>query len=129
MNVVSDKGEVMELKFDQFYDVEKKISTAKFAEDKPLLKDVQVVQFQRNSTKMFWKQSYDDVEFKSALFLKKKAEKAVGLPFPPVANARGINTVKKQNILDTLKIHLDENRRAFWENMPTNDTSSRGGSS
>ena len=80
MNVVSDKGEVMELKFDQFYDVEKKISTAKFAEDKPLLKDVQVVQFQRNSTKMFWKQSYDDVEFKSALFLQKKGRESGRTP-------------------------------------------------
>ena len=43
--------------------------------------------------------------------------------FPPVAKPRGVNTAKKQNIAEKLYVHLEQNRRKYWEDMLLNDLS------
>ena len=44
---------------------------SKFTEGKPLLDDISVAMFNRGSTKLFWKENFED-GFKSAEFLQKK---------------------------------------------------------
>ena len=117
VDVVNEKGEALVLKFDDFYQVKKQLSTAKFTADEPYLDDVQVARFQRGSVKLFWKQPYDAKDFKSASFLQKKAEKSVKTLFPPVEKPRGINTAKKQNIAEKLYVHLDQNRRMIYQRI------------
>ena len=123
MDVVNSKGEALVLNYNDFYHVKKQLTTAMYAADKPYLDDVQVAQFEQGSVKLFWKKTYNDEECKSAYFLQKKAEKDVKNLFPPVEKPRGIITAKKENIKDKLYVHLDQNRRKFWDDMPTNDQS------
>ena len=119
VDIVNEKGEAMELKFNNFFDIKKEVSQGKYASNKPKLENVQVVLFIRGLTELHWKQSYDD----SAVFLQKKAIKKIHVFFETVEKPRGVNTAKKDNLIKTLIGHLDENRRRFWLNLPTNDES------
>ena len=121
--VVNEKGEAMLMKYDDFFKVKKNVSSAKCAAEKPKLENVQVVRFVKGSLKLQWKKSYNEENFHSAIFLQKKAVKVIHSSFPVVESPRGINREKKEKIVSSLLIHLDENRRRFWLDMPTNDNS------
>ena len=62
-------------------------------------------------------------EFQSAEFLKWKYIKSLGKDFCRVEKPRGVATEKKNNILSTLLLLLKMSRRAFWEDLPSNDGS------
>ena len=82
VNVVNEKGEAMLMKYNDFFKVEKNVSTAKCAAEKPKLENVQVVRFVKGSLKLQWKKSYDEENFHSAIFLQKKAVKVIHSSFP-----------------------------------------------
>ena len=83
VDIVNDR-EAMVLKSNDFFKMEKNLSSAQYAIDKPYLEDVQVVRFLRGSEKLHWKRSYDDDEFESAIFLQKMAVKIMHTSFPSV---------------------------------------------
>ena len=62
-------------------------------------------------------------EFQSAEFLKWKYVKSLGKDLCRVEEPRGDATEKKNNILSTLLLLLKMSRRAFWEDLPSNDGS------
>ena len=68
---VNKDGTAVEMKPSDFYDYHKYLSTAKDTEY-PHLRDIAEVQFRRGSTKMFWKISFNDADYKSGEFLQKK---------------------------------------------------------
>ena len=76
-DVVNSKGEALVSNYNDFYHVQKQLTTAMYAAGKAYLDDVQVAQFERGSVKLIWKKTCNYEEFKSAYFLQKKAEKDV----------------------------------------------------
>ena len=60
-----------------------------------------------------------------AEFLQRKVEKAMraGNGFPSHKSARGVNTVKVENIVKVLCPHMEPVKRQFWFYMPQNDNS------
>ena len=123
VDIVNERGDAVEMSSDDFLSVKKNVSEGNFASNKPKLENVQVVRFNRDSTKLYWKVSFSEKEFHSTDWLQKKAEKQILCPFPCIGGPRGIKTLKKDNIVKTLLSHLEENRRKFWLEMQTNDIS------
>ena len=70
VSVIEKKGNEICIEVKDFTDYLSKKSDGKFT-NHPLLDDVKVVQFRKNSTKMFWKSDIGE-EFKSGEFLQKK---------------------------------------------------------
>ena len=70
--------------------------------ERPLLKDVKVVSFQRGSVEMEWNTNHDEVYFHFTPFLRQKDERLISLDCK-IAFAqeepRGIATPKKQDII------------------------------
>ena len=100
VDIVNDRGEAMVLKSNDFFKVEKNLSSAQYASDKPYLEDVQVVRFLCGSEKLHWKRSNGDDEFESALFLKKKGCKTFTPLFPLSTNEEKLIQLKKKRLLN-----------------------------
>lgn len=88
----------------------------------PLLDTIKVVQFRKGSTSLFYKKHiFDDIFIESA-FLKNKFE--VKLPAAPYLEPLGLNTKKKEKILNILcTLFDDERKKLFWIYLPSNDMS------
>ena len=60
---------------------------SKFAENMPKMDSIRVAKFCRGSTKLFWKENFEEEEFKSAEFLQKQLINSVnsvsGITTPP----------------------------------------------
>ena len=100
------------------------MSSAKFIR-KPMLSDVQEVQFRKGSTKLFWKVNMDDSEFLNGVFLQKKPAAKIlhGIQlYPSIQMPRGIGN-KKMDIVRNLCLLMPENKRCFWNSLPRNDNS------
>ena len=117
VDIVNERGDAVEMSSNDFLSVNKNASEGNFASNKPKVENVQVVCFNRGSTKLYWKESFSEKEFHSTDWLQKKAEKQNSMPFPCVVGQRGINTLKKDNIVKTLLPHLEENIRKYWLEM------------
>ena len=68
---VSRRGTAVEMKPCDFIDYKKEKGTTNDMV-LPLLANVTVLQFRKNSTKFYWKESFNDIEFKESEFLKRK---------------------------------------------------------
>ena len=108
-----------------FHDWENELSQRKFALSKPSLCNVQVVMFKKSETKMFWKQSYLQEEFRSCIFFLKKIETKIKLgKFPPSRRElRGITTSKTNDIVEKLLPLMPGNRHEFWRSLFVNSDS------
>ena len=64
----------------------------------PLLANVTVLQFRKNSTKFYWKESFNDIEFKESEFLKRKTrtEFLAWKKYHGKGKARGTTQEKKK---------------------------------
>ena len=71
IQVVNLCGNAIEMSHEDFYDFRNYKSNG---EDKnyPLIGDIPVVQFRKSSTRIYWKTSFEESEFKSGQFLQKK---------------------------------------------------------
>ena len=108
-----------------FFEWENSVSQGSFASGKPLLCNVQVVQFRKNETKMFWKENHEEASFKSAEFLKKKiASKIEKSIFPRIhSEPRGITSAKKDGIVSKPVPIMPQNRHRFWSFLFVNENS------
>lgn len=124
-HIIASKGYMLLMSEGDFLDWENGVSQGKFADNKPLLANVQVLQFRKNETKMFWKESHEESEFKSAEFLKKKiSSKILKGQFPrTLQEPRGITSSKKNGIVVKLAPLMPPNRREFWCSLYVNDES------
>ena len=123
VNVLDSNGKSIVLKSSDFFYFPRGVSEkSKFTEGKPFLDDISIVKFQRGTSKMFWKTSFADLEFKSSEFLQKKmsAKCLKGLfelnPLYPTG-APGIESSRKNDIITKLIPLMPENRRSFWQNL------------
>ena len=80
VDIVNERGDAAEMSSDDFLSVNKNVSEGNFASNKPKVENVQVVCFDRGSTKLYWKDSFSEKKFHSADWLQKKAEKQILCP-------------------------------------------------
>lgn len=88
-------------------------------EPRPCLSNMVYVEFRRGFTSFFYKETFDG-DLKELAFLKGNFELAEGIPMKV---PRGIEPLKKEDILQKLIPLMPMNRRMFWENLPTNSKS------
>ena len=89
----------------------------------PYLKNICEIQFRKGSTKIFWKESFEETVHRESEFLKKKSRKEFiykWKPYPRKGEARGIEQKKKEDILSKLGPLLKPGKLRFWENIPSN---------
>ena len=110
------------MKVEDFLDIPKGVSSAKFALSKPKLKNVLMVKFERGAHEIFWKEEYQQENFKSAEFLQKKYQRK-NINFNRRSETRGVCTEKRDSIITKLCPHMRENRRQFWETSYVNSNS------
>ena len=122
IKIVDSKGSAIEMTYLDFYQFENGASSAKFT-DKPKLRTVCSCMFKKRSSKIFWKTSFDDPEYRSGEFLKKKVAASLlrGVPTPAQGGPRGISVSKKQDIIDKLCPLMPSNRSSFWHNLHTDE--------
>ena len=97
------------------------VSSARFAENKPKLNEIQVVKFMKGSKKIFWKNDFLG-DYNSAYFLQHKISKLIDNCeyFSAYAEPRGVNQEKIDDILLKLCPFMDANRRKFWIQLNAN---------
>ena len=71
---------------------------------------------------MYYKLHNDD-SFKDADFLKRNVKKSIKIMPRQQQQERGIKSKKKETILKNLSSLMPVNRRAFFENLPIDETS------
>lgn len=84
---------------------------------RPMLNNVCIVQFRRNSRMMHYKCDYDDAAYEEFDFLVNRYI----CDIPPLYRdaERGIPEKKKQDIISILLPLMPSSRHEFWKNMPT----------
>ena len=87
------------------------------------MQQVQVIKFERGSTKMFWEESHKPQSFKSSKFLWKKYERYIWKDFNRVMSPRGEKPHNRENIIKVLCPHMKERSISFWHNLEVNDAS------
>ena len=124
VDCINKSGIAVEMKPSDFIDYKKYLSAAKDTEY-PLLSNVVEVQFRKGFTKMFWKTSFDESDYKSGEFLQKKFRARVEDGQADKSNnaARGVQTAKKQSILQNIGPLIPAGRAEFWMNLPESEVS------
>ena len=109
--------------FSDFRKWENGLSSGKSVANKPMLNTVREVRFERGSTHLLYKTDFNQTEYQSCNFLKKKLQASVIKKRLPVARAkpRGVPTKKVTDIVTKLCNMMPANRRDFWFNYPTDD--------
>ena len=123
VDVVSSCDQSLVMKCNDFLDFQKGVSQANYTREKPKLEQVQVIKFEREGTKIFWKKSHKSESFTSFKLLQKKYERNIGKDFNRVLSPRGVKPDKKENITKGLYPHMKERIRSFWHNVDGNDAS------
>ena len=100
------------MKVEDFLDLSKGGSLAKFALSTPKLKDVLMVKFERGTHKIFWKEEY----------LQKKYQRK-NIKCNHRSEPLGVCTEKRDSIITQLYPHMRENRCRFWEKLYVNSNS------
>ena len=116
--VINQKGIAIEPQYHEFYEIPRGVSSAKFAEKKPKLKEIQVVQFIKGPKKIFWKNDFQS-DYDSAVFLQRKILQLIDNNEYFERYPEGVNQEKMDDILLKLCPFMDANRRKFWINLKT----------
>lgn len=96
-------------------------SQAKLRKEGVKLAEMVEIQLRRGSRELHYKGDHDEAEFSPLDFLKKKF--TFQLPEPLRDGCRGIEPVKKEQIIQKLCPMMPENRRSFWNTLETSDVS------
>ena len=119
IKVVNLSGNAIEMLQEDFYDF-RNYKNNKNDTNYPLIADISIVQFRKNTTRIYWKTSFDDSEIKSGQFLQKKfcdicrkkqLPRKKGIP-------QGVNKEKENDNFRKLLNLMPENHRKFWEILP-----------
>ena len=123
-SAVSKTGIAVHMNADDFLDFENHLSSAKDTHY-PYIKDISVVQFRAGSTKLFWKESFNDEDYQSGEFMMKKhrSTTSTNLPVRCKTGPRGVTSSKLNDIISKIGPIIPVSKRRFWENLPTNDNS------
>ena len=126
VDCVTAAGNAIEMRPEDFFQFESGLSQkAATKESKPLLADVYGVEFRRDELLMFYKKDPEAADFNSTDFLKKKPMQlmAEGQYFSSIKpkSCSGVSASRKNGIVEKLCPMMPASRRAFWENLPTNE--------
>ena len=120
---VDEAGKAILMLLEDFIDYLNKKGSCKDT-NYPKLCEISIAEFRKDSTKLFWKTSFDG-EWQDGEFLQKRFRNdclhCVHIRTKP--GPRGLNAKKKEDILKKLLRLMPENRRSFWQNIPENDDS------
>ena len=123
--IVNTSGLAVAMSYEDFVQYENGVSQGAYT-NKPLLADVHEVRFVRGSTKMQWKESMEDADYKEGDFLKKKVAAKIlkeGETFPAKDGPRGLEEKKKDAIITNLCRFMPLNHHHFWKNLATSQMS------
>ena len=89
------------------------------------MRDIVEVCFREGSTKMFWKESFLETDFKQGEFVQKKFRKFIvsKKPIPHHDGPRGLNSQKQKDIVEKLGPIIPKEKLQFWIDMPIKDSS------
>jgi len=87
--------------------------------NRPMVADIKVAQFSRGSRLLKYKTDHDSTEYEEFDFLQKKYKLEIPAAAPDIP--RGIQSRKKQDIIQKLCPHMPQTRRNFWEDLRAND--------
>ena len=103
---VRKSGQVCEMQVSDFMEYESGLTQSKESKQtRPLLENVSAVEFRKGSTVLHFKTSHTEIDYQTAVFLKKKTRKAIESgEYNVKCNdvARGINKVKRDHIIQNL---------------------------
>ena len=124
-SVIGDRGVAIEMKIEDIFQYTRGVSTGKFASGKPKIDDIQVVMFAKGTKHIYWKKCFADESFSSAAFLQKKVASFIDKHqnFESNCSNRGMQSIKKLNIIEKPCPYMLPSRRVFWENIIENDVS------
>ena len=97
--IIDSKGESLSLDFRDFYQVERQVSQAQYAKNKPKLSDVASVRFIKGSTEIFWKKSHKENAFRSSEFLPKKKQSSQFMYHSSRYLNQGVSIVRRKKTL------------------------------
>lgn len=90
--------------------------------DRPYLNEMVQVVFKRGSFNLHYKKSFSSENSFELSFLKSGYLKKKSVPKPDrLRNNRGVNELKKSDIVAKLLPLMPQNRRDFWINLTTSD--------
>ena len=114
----SCKGTVILMHPEDFIDFQNEKGSAKDVHC-PHITDSEA-QFRRNETKISWKSSFTDQDYKESKFLKLKFRKQCKnrVPCPQKGGGWEINAAKKEKIVKKLVPLMEQNSMRFWLDMP-----------
>ena len=128
VQLVNRVGTAIPLNHTDFFCWPKIFSQSKSClETRPLLAEVVMVQFRKNSTSMFYKKSYNTTDFTEVPFLTKASQKIYSEagktpPYKCNTKPRGISLSKKTGIQKLLQ-YMPDDKVGHWEGIPANDES------
>ena len=114
-------GQVHEMKPSLFIDIPTTLSTGKWTHY-PLLETITMLQFRQGSTKMFWKCSFDDADFQQGEFMQ-RCYLNCHTQFTTKQKPRRLDPQKLSDIQKKLCKFMPEEKRSFWQTMPSNPNS------
>ena len=117
---VAEAGSTIVMKDDDFLDWKNELSAGKQSkESKPRLDKVVEAFFKKGETKLFFKESHADAEYKSSEFLKRKFLAAIrsGTAWPSPTSYKGIKLDRKQGIISTLVPLMPQHHGQFWQDL------------
>ena len=121
---VSKWGIAVEMAVEDFFDFRNNLSSGKDT-FYPYLKDVSVAQFRKGYTKIDWKESHLDTDFKQGEFIMKKYRQVgdeLGVCRKP--GPRGVLSAKLKDIITKIGPLIPKEQSIFWESLPRDDKSS-----
>ena len=115
VDCVNDCGISIEMKGEDFFYFESKKGSSKKISP-PLLNQVREVQFQKGSSKMYWKESFYAETYNESEFLKKKNRRDL-TSSAQQKGAKGIDAAKKESILKKLLPLMSKEKGKFWREL------------
>ena len=121
--IVSKKGKSLLMEASDFLEVPKGVSSTKFAQSKPKLKDVLIVNFKKGTfgrNRRILRSQISckrNIRISILMFLLQKFCDLENINFCRRIEPRGVCTEKRDNIVQKLCPHMKENRREFWEKL------------
>ena len=123
MSALDNAGKSVVMDSNEFIDYPRGVSQGSFAKEKPKLDNVYIANFQKGSSKIYWKEDFDSTVFKSSEFLQKKLAAKIQSKTCNFDNPPGIHISKKDDIVKKLCPLMPGNRHSFWNTISTNESS------
>ena len=124
VSVLDNAGKSVVMDLNDIIDYPRGVSQGSFAKEKQTLDNVYIANFQKGSSKIYWKEDFDSTIFKSSKFLQKKLaanirSKTCNFDKKYPLGPPGIRISKKDDIVKKQCPLMPRNRHSFWHTIVT----------